>query len=154
MHLGVHLAGETQETAREDALVHPSVHPVPPGEQPTQRLETRVRDFIGSVRTEFAEELSRDPKALRAAVLRLVRNALPIRRGRPNDPRLDAAMRLLEQGKTVREILRLQTRGFERLDAYGRYLAEKGLRTAIARRRRKGEGQPTSPTPRGRQTAN
>jgi predicted oxidoreductase len=37
----------------------------------------------------------------------------------------------------VKEILRLQTRGFDKLDTYGRYLAEKGLRTAIARRRKK-----------------
>jgi predicted oxidoreductase len=44
---------------------------------------------------------------------------------------------MLEQGKSIKEILRLQTRGFDKLDTYGRYLAEKGLRTAIARRRKK-----------------
>ena len=50
-------------------------------------------------------------------------------------------MRMIEQGKTVKEILRLQTRGFDKLDAYGRYLAEKGLRMAIARRRRRAQEQ-------------
>ena len=34
-------------------------------------------------------------------------------------------------------MLRLQIPGFERLDTYGRYLAEKGLRAAIARRRKR-----------------
>jgi predicted oxidoreductase len=42
-----------------------------------------------------------------------------------------------EQGKSVQEILRLQTRGFDKLDTYGRYLAEKGLRSAITRRRKR-----------------
>lgn len=105
-----------------------------------QRLEAITYDFVTLIRREFAEELTRHAKSVRASILRLVRRELPLRRGRPNDPRLDAAMHLLEQGRSVKEILRLQTRGFDKLDTYGRYLAEKGLRTAIARRRRKAPG--------------
>jgi len=101
------------------------------------RLEALTHDFAAQIHRDFTQEITQDPKALRASVLRLVRRALPLRRGRPNDPRIDAAMRMLEQGKSIREILRLQTRGFEKLDTYGRYLAEKGLRTAIARRRKR-----------------
>ena len=100
------------------------------------RLEALAREFAAQVRMECQEELVRDPKALRTAVLELVRRELPLRRGRPNDPRIDAAVRMLEQGKSVKEILRLQTRGFDKLDTYGRYLVEKGLRAAISRRRK------------------
>jgi hypothetical protein len=43
---------------------------------------------------------------------------------------------LVQQGRTVKEVLRIQVRDFGRLDTYGRYLAEKGLRAALARRMR------------------
>ena len=102
-------------------------------------LQRRIEAFTGpiaeQIKLEFASEISRDPKAFKAALLQALRRALPLRRGRPNDPRVDAAVRMFEQGKSVKEILRLQTRGFDKLDTYGRYLAEKGLRAAIAWRR-------------------
>ena len=104
-----------------------------------QTLEAVVADFVRVVRSKFAHEVAHDPKALKSLVLRLVRKELPPRRGRPNDPRIDAAVRMFEQGKPTKEILRLQTRGFDKLDDYGRYLAEKGLRMAIARRRKRAE---------------
>jgi predicted oxidoreductase len=44
---------------------------------------------------------------------------------------------MLEQGKSIKEVLRLQTRNFDKVDTYGRYLAEKGLRTAVSRRRKR-----------------
>jgi hypothetical protein len=81
--------------------------------------------------------VARGPSTFKKQVVRLLRRELPPRPGRPNDPRLDAAVRLVEQGKSVRQVLRLQIPGFEHLDFYGRYLAEKGLRAALARRRRK-----------------
>ena len=115
----------------------PQPRSVQPVDKTSQRLEANARAFIAQVRRDCGEELARDPKALRAAVLRLVRRELPLRRGRPNDPRIDAAVRMLEQGKSVKEILRLQTRNFDKVDTYGRYLAEKGLRTAITRRRKR-----------------
>jgi len=101
-----------------------------------ERLEALTGNFADQIKREFAAEISSDPKAFKTSVLRLLRRALPLRRGRPNNPRIDAAVRMLEQGKSVKEILRIQTRGFDKLDTYGRYLAEKGLRSAIARRRK------------------
>ena len=100
------------------------------------RLEPMIHDFLRQVRSEFASEIARDPKAFKTSVLRLVRKQLPPRRGRPNDPRIDAAVQMLQQGNTVKEVLRTQVPGFDQLDTYGRYLADKGLRTAIARRRK------------------
>ena len=124
----------------------PSLRPLPPGERPAKRpakrLEALVRDFVARVRRDCGEELERDPKALRAAALRLVRRELPLRRGRPNNPRIDAAVQMLEQGKSIKEILRLQTRNFDKVDTYGRYLAEKGLRTAVTRRRKRTRNTP------------
>jgi hypothetical protein len=115
-----------------------AVHPVPHSQAHlAERLDAITRTFAEQVRTECAGELTRDPKALRAAVLQLVRRELPLRRGRPNDPRIDAAVRMREQGKSIKEILRLQTRNFDKVDTYGRYLAEKGLRTAVTRRRKR-----------------
>jgi hypothetical protein len=114
------------------------------GERPAKQLEVLVRDFVAQVRRDYCGELARDPKALKAAVLRLVRCELPLRRGRPNDPRIDAAVRMREQGKSIREILELQTRNFDKVDTYGRYLAEKGLRTAVTRRRKRIPNAPTN----------
>lgn len=109
-----------------------------------ERLEAFTGQFAAQIKREFAEELTRDPKALRAAVLRLVRRSLPLRRGRPNNPRIDAAVRMHEEGKSIKEILQLQTRNFDKVDTYGRYLAEKGLRTAVTRRRKLTRNTPRS----------
>jgi predicted oxidoreductase len=43
---------------------------------------------------------------------------------------------MIQQGKAVKQVLRIQISGFDNLDPYGRYLAEKGLRAALARRTR------------------
>jgi hypothetical protein len=109
-----------------------------------ERLEAFTGQFAEQIKREFAEELTRDPKALRAAVLRSVRRGLPLRRGRPNNPRIDAAVRMHEEGKSIKEILQLQTRNFDKVDTYGRYLAEKGLRTAVTRRRKRTRNTPRS----------
>jgi len=71
-------------------------------------------------------------------VIRLVRRELPPRRGRPKDPRLDAAARMVAQGKSVKDILRSQIPNFDEMDTYSRYLAEKGLRASLSRRKRSG----------------
>jgi hypothetical protein len=99
-------------------------------------LEALTHDFTRQIRIEFAQEITRDPKTFKKSLLRLIGRQLPPRRGRPNDPQIDAAMRMLDQGKSVKEILRLQIRGFDEMDTYGRLLVEKGLRTAITRRRK------------------
>jgi len=101
-----------------------------------QSLEELVRHFAKRVKHDCAEEISRNPAAFKKLVVKLVRRELPPRPGRPNDPRLDAAAHMVQQGKSVKDVLSSQIVGFERLDTYGRYLAEKGLRSALARRRR------------------
>jgi len=125
-----------EEPAKQNA---PSYAPAAPARR---SLEALVRDFVALVRCECGEDLERDTKTLRAAVLRLVRRELPLRRGRPNDPRIDAAVRMREQGKSIKEILELQTRNFDKVDTYGRYLAEKGLRTAVTRRHKRTRSAP------------
>ena len=102
-----------------------------------KHLEALTRDFTEQLRREFAQEITSDPKAFKTYLIRLVRRTLPPGRGRPNDPRIDTAMQMIEQGRTIKEVLRSQIRDFEKLDTYGRYLAEKGLRAAIARRRKR-----------------
>ena len=99
-------------------------------------LEQELRDFAARLKRTFAQEMARDPANFKKYVVRLIRQELPPKRGRPNDPRIDAALQMIQQRKSIKEILRCQIPDFEQMDTYGRYLAEKGLRTAIARRRR------------------
>ena len=98
-------------------------------------LDATVRAFALRLKHDFAPEITRDPRAFKKSVIRLVRRELPPKRGRPNDPRLDAAARMVQEGKLVKDVLRLQIPGLDKMDAYGRYLAEKGLRAALARRK-------------------
>ena len=102
--------------------------------------EAAAREFASFLRTHFAQEIARDAKAFKKCVLRWIRRELPPRRGRPNDPRIDAAVRMVQQGRSVKDVLRLQIPEFDSLDTYGGYLAEKGLRTAITRRLRRTTG--------------
>ena len=104
------------------------------GQEPT--LQLLLQAFATRLKRTFAGTVARDPAGFKKLVIHLLRRELPPRPGRPNDPRLDAAVRLIKRGKSVRQVLRIQIPGFERLDVYSRYLAEKGLRAAIARRRR------------------
>ena len=97
-------------------------------------VEAAVSEFASFVKIHFVERITADPRGFKKIVLRLVRRELPPKRGRPNDPQIDSAVQLVQQGKTVKQVLRLQIPGFDKLDTYGRYLAEKGLRAAIARR--------------------
>ena len=102
-----------------------------------ENLEHRLKTFSVQLRRDFAQEITLDARRFKSQVLKLVRRGLPPRPGRPNDPQIDAAVRLVQQGMSLKDVLRLQIPGFERLDTYGRYLAEKGLRAAIARRRKR-----------------
>ena len=99
-------------------------------------LARDVRGFVQQLQRNHASDIARDARGFKKQVVTLIRRELPPRRGRPNDPRIDAALQMIERRKSVKEILRCQIPGFEQMDTYGRYLAEKGLRTAIARRRR------------------
>ena len=101
----------------------------------THTLENMIHEFALRVKSQFAGEIARDPAAFKKRVVRLIRRELPRRLGRPNDPRLDAALRRVQQGESPKDILRSQIPNFDKMDTYGRYLAEKGLRAALARRR-------------------
>ena len=98
-------------------------------------LEAATRDFAARLKRNFSQEIARNPRDFKKQVLRLMRQELPPRRGRPGSPQIEAALAMLRQGKTVREILRAQIRGFDQLDTYGRMLAEKALRQSLSRRR-------------------
>src|SRR5215471_10529554 len=97
------------------------------------RLEQTVRVLATRLRSDFAGDITRDPTSFKKYVLTLIRRELPPRPGRPNDPRIDAALVMVSQGRSLKQVLRAQVPGFDQMDTYGRYLAEKGLRTAIAR---------------------
>ncbi len=113
------------------------VSPKPRGFVPIcSQLQQVVRQFGEMLKRDFADQMVRDPAGFKKQVVRFIRRELPPRPGRPNDPQLDAALLMVEHGKTVREVLRHRIPGFDSLDAYTRYLAAKGLRAAITRRRR------------------
>lgn len=99
-------------------------------------LDAIVRAFALRLKRDFAREIAGDPRTFKKSVVQLVRRELPPKRGRPNDPRLDAAVRMLHQGKSPKDVLRFQIANFDKLDTHGRYLAEKALRAALARRRK------------------
>src|SRR5204863_10187265 len=91
--------------------------------------------FARRMRQQFAREIALNPRDFKEQVIRLIRRELPPRRGRPTSPQIEAALAMLRQGKSVRQVLRMQVPGFDQLDTYGRYLMEKALRQAVARRR-------------------
>jgi hypothetical protein len=92
----------------------------------------------------WARELRRDPdlapviaadlKSFRTALERAVRAQFPLKRGRPCDPLLDEACRMVAQGRPIPEVLRAQIRDWDRLDPYTRMLASKWLHHAYRRR--------------------
>src|SRR5215471_13704913 len=102
---------------------------------PMKSLEAAARDLTTYLKRDFAEEIAHRPRDFKKQVLLLIRHQLPPRRGRPTSPQIEAAVAMLREGKTIRQILHEQVRGFDQLDTYGRYLAEKALRQAVARRR-------------------
>jgi len=104
---------------------------------PMQNFEHTLCGLAARLKREFADQIFHDPAGFKKRVIRFIRHELPPRPGRPNDPRIDAAVRLMEKGRTIKDVLRLQIPGFDKLDTYGRYLAEKGLRAAISRRRKR-----------------
>ena len=104
----------------------------------------QIRDFAQQLCQKFPQEISRNPRDFKKQVLRAIRRELPPGRGRPASPRIEAAIEMLQQGKTVREVLQKQVEGFAQVDAYGRYLMEKALRQAMARRRQRRPQQNSS----------
>jgi hypothetical protein len=64
-------------------------------------IEAAVCDFASFLKFHFADEFAADPRKFKKWVIRAVHTELPPRRGRPNDPRIDAAFKMIQQGKTV-----------------------------------------------------
>jgi hypothetical protein len=95
--------------------------------------------FTESLRheSEFANAISADVRAFRADLLRAIKAQFRLRTGRHGDLHLDAACELVKKGQSVPEVLRSQITGWDTLDPYARYLASKGLRQAVARRKRR-----------------
>jgi hypothetical protein len=115
-------------TGQRKRMAKDRLTPTPKG------LTRRARDFTDSLQRDYAHQIAKDPRAFKRSVVRLIRLGLPPGRGRPASPRIETAIEMLQQGKTVREVLQEQIEGFEQVDAYGRYLMEKALRQAMARR--------------------
>ena len=101
-----------------------------PGIASAQTLEQTVRRFRLEIRNRFRDQIARDAQRFKKLIIHLVRWQLPPQPGRPPDPQIDAAVRLVQQGRTVKAVLRLQIPDFDRLDTFGRYLTEKALRAA------------------------
>ena len=125
------------EAARTDLLPKVSGKLACASPASLRELEHVTLAFARRLRRDFAQDISRDSRGFKKQVLRLIRRLLPPRRGRPINPKTEAALALWHQGKTVREILRLQIRDFDRLDTWGRMLAEKALRQALVRQRKR-----------------
>jgi hypothetical protein len=103
-----------------------------------RKLLRRCNTFAGTLRhdRDFAQSIRADPAGFRADLESAMRVQFPMRRGRPTDPQLDAACRMVGEGKSVPEVLRTQIPGWDSLDPYARYLTAKGLRQAVVRRKR------------------
>ena len=106
-----------------------------------RRLQDATRDFAARLRRDFSQEIASNPRDFKKQVLCLIRRELPPGRGRPTNPQVEAALGMLSEGKTVREILRTQITGFGQLDTYGQMLAEKALRQALARKAKERRSQ-------------
>jgi hypothetical protein len=96
-------------------------------------LAIETRKFADRLKKVFSAEISQNAVNFKKSVVRLIR-PLPPRPGRRNDPRIDAAILLLKQGKTLRDVLRIQIPGFEQMDPYTQILADRGLRKSLAAR--------------------
>jgi len=102
-----------------------------------QLLANSVATFCETLRNEAALQalIRSSPRNFRADLLGLIRAQFPLRRGRPPDPQLDKAYRMVAEGKSVPQVARKQFSDWSRKDPYERYLILKGLGQAVRRRR-------------------
>lgn len=100
-------------------------------------VDSTIRDFAAKLKRDFSEELTTEARGFKKRAVRLFRRELPPGRGRPSDPLLDAGARMVDEGKPARDVLRWLVPGYDQLDTVGRYLTAKGLRAALARRRKR-----------------
>lgn len=115
--------------------------------QPKPRLPPKIYKKLAALTASFAQTLRGDPKLqsviqgdlkkFRTGLQVLIRTEFRLRCGRPPDPLIDDACRMMDQGKSAAQALRVQRPGWDKTDPYLRYLAEKGLRAAKGRRGRK-----------------
>jgi hypothetical protein len=113
--------------------------------KPKRRLPRQVHQVLANLAATFSNTLRNDPalqalirsspRNFRADLLGLIRAQFPLRRGRPPDPLLDEAYRMVDQGKSVPQVARIQFPDWSRKDPYERYLIVKGLGQAVRRRR-------------------
>jgi hypothetical protein len=91
-----------------------------------RRLRGKSHQVLANHAATFCELLRNDPVLLalirssprnfRADLLGLIRAQFPLRRGRPPDPQLDEAYRLITQGKSVPQVARQQFPDWSRKD--------------------------------------
>jgi len=115
--------------------------------QPKRHLPPESYNRLAPLTASFAQTLRGDPKlqsviqsdlkGFRTDLQALIRTEFRLRCGRPPDPLIDDACRMMDHGKSAAQALRVQRPGWDKTDPYLRYLAEKGLRAAKGRRRRK-----------------
>jgi hypothetical protein len=101
-----------------------------------KRLKAAAHDFAGFLRREFAREIGRRSCRFQKASRetdssRATAQAGSSERSPPRFRRLHGEARKVGKGCTP-----IPDPNFDELDTYSRYLAEKGLHAAIARRRR------------------
>jgi hypothetical protein len=115
-------------------------------------LGIEIHRFAGRLKKLFSAEIAKNDVRFKKLVVKLLRKALPPRPGRRNDPRINFAIHLLQQGKTLREVLQIQIPDFESMDSYARILADRGLRKSLAARGfrfRKKTGAPSRASRKG-----
>ena len=62
-----------------------------------ESLESTFEQFLARLKMNFPHQIQQAPADFKKGVLRALRRELPPRRGRPNDPRVDAALGMLAQ---------------------------------------------------------
>lgn len=100
----------------------------------TKDVGSAKRDPAAKLKRDFPEELTADARGFKKRAVRVLRRELPPGRGRPTDPQLDAAARMVDERKPIRDVVRWFFPDYDRMDTVGRYLTAKGLRAALARR--------------------
>lgn len=131
--------------ARRAASPSPGGKPKRLPKKPKRRLPRAVHQVLANHAATFSDTLRKDPalqafirsnpRNFRADLLALIRAQFPLRRGRPPDPQLDEAYRMVTEGKSMPQVARKQFPGWEERDPYEQYVILKGLRQAVGRRK-------------------
>src|SRR4051812_41920288 len=60
--------------------------------EPMTGLEDRIKQFVELLRREHAQEIANNPHEFKKQVLKAIRRSLPLKRGRPATPQIEAAL--------------------------------------------------------------